>query len=170
MERFALRRVDPALDLDAIHAWMNDPDVARFWSLAVPRYEIAAYLASQLDNPHSTPYVGCLDGRPMSYWELYRADLDPLSSYYDARPHDAGVHLLLGPPGDRGRGVGARLLRHVAQRSLAQDSAAKRVIAEPDVRNVASIRAFERAGFRRERDLDLPEKRAALMVLERGKG
>ena len=39
-----------------------------------------------------------------------------------------------------------------------------RVVAEPDVRNTASLRAFERAGFRRTHDIELPEKRAALMV------
>ncbi|MGV9572720.1 GNAT family N-acetyltransferase, partial [Streptomyces nigra] len=30
---------------------------------------------------------------PMSYWEIYRADLDPLARHYPARPHDIGVHL-----------------------------------------------------------------------------
>lgn len=42
------------------------------------------------------------------------------------------------------------------------------MVAEPDVRNLRSIRAFERAGFTRAAELDLPDKRAALMVRDRG--
>ncbi len=45
----------------------------------------------------------------MSYWELYRADLDPLAQFYAARHHDAGIHLLLGPAQCRGRGLAADL-------------------------------------------------------------
>lgn len=164
---FALRPVDPASDVALVHAWMNDPEVARFWELAVSADRVASYLCEQVGSAHSTPYIGELDGVPMSYWELYRADLDPLAGHYAARRGDAGVHLLLGPARSRGRGLGAQLLRAVAGWQLAADPVATRVVAEPDVRNARSVRAFERAGFRRVTDIDLPDKRAALMVRDR---
>ena len=53
------------------------------------------------------PCLGVLDGTPMSYWEIYRADLDPLARHYPARPHDTGIHLLIGGVADRGRGSAA---------------------------------------------------------------
>jgi acetyl CoA:N6-hydroxylysine acetyl transferase len=164
---FLLREVRPADDLPLLHGWMNDPAVARFWGLALPADELATYLEGVRTSAHSCPAIGCLAGEPMSYWELYRADLDGLSRHYDARPHDAGLHLLLGPPEHRGRGLGAPLIDLVASWALAGDARATRVVAEPDVRNLASIRAFERAGFQRRQDLELPGKRAALMVRER---
>ncbi|WP_329877166.1 GNAT family N-acetyltransferase [Streptomyces sp. SP18CS02] len=165
---FTLRAVGPDTDAKLIHPWMNDPEVARYWEMAQPLEAITAYLRSQVESAHSTPFVGCLDGVPMSYWELYRADLDPLAEHYAAQPHDAGLHLLLGPSAFRGRGLGALLLRAVSDWQLRSDPYARRVVAEPDVRNVRSVRAFERAGFRRVRELDLPDKRAAFMVRERG--
>lgn len=164
---FALRPVDPQRDVELVHAWMNDPDVAAFWELAVPADRIARYLCEHVGSVHSTPYIGKLDGAAMSYWELYRADLDPLARHYHARRGDAGVHLLLGPVGSRGRGIGTRLLQVVAGWQLAADPAATRVVAEPDVRNARSVRAFQRAGFRHAADVDLPDKRAALMIRER---
>jgi RimJ/RimL family protein N-acetyltransferase len=163
---FDLREVRPDDDLDLLHGWMNDPAVARFWGLALPRPELAFYLDGVRTSTHACPAIGCLDGVPVSYWELYRADLDGLARYYPACPHDAGLHLLLGP-GHRGRGLGARLIELVSSWALAGDARAARVVGEPDVRNLASVRAFERAGFRRRQDIDLPEKRAALMVRER---
>ncbi|MCS0635397.1 acetyltransferase [Streptomyces sp. LP05-1] len=164
---FTLRAVDPADDAELIHAWMNDPEVARYWVRAQPLERVAAYLRQQVASAHSTPFVGCLDGTPMSYWEVYRADLDPLAHHYAARPRDAGVHLLLGPAECRGRGLGSVLLRAVSNWLLRSDPYAGRVVAEPDIRNVRSVRAFESAGFRMIRQLDLPDKRAAFMVRER---
>jgi acetyl CoA:N6-hydroxylysine acetyl transferase len=164
---FALRLLDPDRDVDLIHTWMNDPEVARFWKKAWPRTAIATYLREQAGSTHSTPYVGELDGIPMSYWELYRADLDPLAEYYAAREHDAGLHLLLGPAGCRGRGLAGELLRTVSAWQLDHDPRATRVVGEPDVDNVRSIRALQRAGFERLADIRLPNKRAALMARER---
>jgi acetyl CoA:N6-hydroxylysine acetyl transferase len=160
---FVLRPLDPVAEVEMVHRWMNDPVVARFWELDGPLRRLVAHLDQQFAGTHSRPYLGLLDGVPMSYWELYRAEEDRLAGYYPARPGDAGVHLLLGPPQYRGMGLGWQLIRQVSQWQL-DASDARRVVAEPDVRNAASVRAFERAGFRRTCDIDLPEKRAALMV------
>jgi acetyl CoA:N6-hydroxylysine acetyl transferase len=164
---FSLRRVDPDRDLELVHSWMNDPEVARFWKMPWPRVGIASYLRRQDRSLHSRPYLGLLNGVPMSYWELYRADLDPLAQHYAAREHDMGVHALLGPAECRGRGLIVGLLRTVSTWLLNADPRVTRVVAEPDVENTRAIRALEAVGFRRATDLDLPNKWAALMVLDR---
>src|SRR5262249_53132905 len=112
--KFSLRRLDPDRDLDLVHSWMNDPEVARFWKKPWPRVRIASYLHGQDRSLHSNAYLGVLNGVPMSYWELYRADLDPLAQHYTAREHDAGVHVLLGPAEYRGQRLVVGLLRAVS--------------------------------------------------------
>ncbi|MFJ9696446.1 GNAT family N-acetyltransferase [Kitasatospora sp. NPDC101183] len=165
---FELRPVRLPQDLETLVAWMNDPEVAEFWQLAGPPAVTEAHLRPQLEGDgRSVPCLGLLDGEPMSYWEVYRADLDPLARHYPARPHDTGIHLLLGPTTARGRGLGAVLITAVAALLLCRLDACERVVAEPDVRNRRSVRAFERAGFRADAELDLPDKRAALMVRAR---
>jgi len=155
-------------DLRLITAWMNDPAVAAFWELSGPEEVTAVHLRKQLEGDgRSVPCLGVLDGVPMSYWEIYRADLDPIARYCQARPHDTGLHLLIGGVPDRGRGVGTALLRAVADLILDQRPSCARVVAEPDVRNVASVAAFLSAGFRLSAEVELPEKRAALMVRDR---
>lgn len=75
---FELVPVRPARDLALITGWMNDPAVAAFWELAGPPETTAAHLRGQLDGDgRSVPCLGVLAGVPMSYWEIYRADLDP---------------------------------------------------------------------------------------------
>ncbi|MFG2946116.1 GNAT family N-acetyltransferase [Streptomyces adustus] len=155
-------------DLALIGAWMNDPAVAAYWHLAGPRAATKDHLTARLaGDGRDVPCLGLLDGTPMSYWEIYRADLDPLARYYPARPHDTGVHLLIGGAADRGRGLGGTLLRAVADLALDRCPAAARVVAEPDLRNTPSVAAFLSAGFRFFAEIDLPAKRAALMVRDR---
>ncbi|GAA3875730.1 GNAT family N-acetyltransferase [Streptomyces sedi] len=165
---FLLRPVDPERDLPLLSDWMNDPAVDAFWQLAGPVERTAEQLRRQLvPGGHSLPCLGLLDGRPMSYWEVYRADLDPLAAHYPALPHDMGLHLAIGFAADRGRGLGSVLLRAVADAVLERAPRATRVVAEPDVRNVASLAAFRAAGFRKTAELRLPDKRAALLVRRR---
>jgi len=155
-------------DLPLISRWMNDPAVAAFWELSGPRTTTEDHLRSQLaGDGRSVPCLGMLDGTPMSYWEIYRADLDPLARHYPARPHDTGIHLLIGAVSDRGRGLGRVLLRAVADLVLDKRRACTRVVAEPDLRNTPSVAAFLSAGFRFSAEVDLPAKRAALMVRDR---
>ncbi|SEE60826.1 Protein N-acetyltransferase, RimJ/RimL family [Streptomyces sp. 3213] len=165
---FELVPVEIERDLPLITRWMNDPAVAAFWELAGPQTLTEAHLRAQLaGDGRSVPCLGVLEGTPMSYWEIYRADLDPLARHYPARPHDTGIHLLIGDAVDRGRGAGSALLRAVADLVLDKRPACARVVAEPDLRNTPSVAAFLSAGFRFSAEVDLPAKRAALMIRDR---
>ncbi|MEW2318827.1 GNAT family N-acetyltransferase [Streptomyces bauhiniae] len=166
---FELAPVRLDRDLPLIHEWMNDPVVAEFWELAGPQDRTERHLRAQLDGDgRSVPCLGMLDGTAMSYWEIYRADLDPLlARLYPARPHDTGIHLLIGDAAYRGRGLGSALLTAVAELVMERRRACTRVVAEPDMRNTPSVTAFRKAGFRRRAEVDLPGKRAALMIRDR---
>lgn len=165
---FRLEPVRLDRDLALLTGWMNDPEVAAYWELAGPAAVTAAHLRAQLDGDSgSIPCLGLLDGTPMSYWEIYRADLDPVSAYYPARPHDTGIHLLIGDGTNRGRGLGTVLLRAVADLVFDNRPRCARVIAEPDIRNTPSVSAFLSSGFRSSTEIDLPGKRATLMIRER---
>lgn len=160
--RFTLNPVKPERDLPVIHRWMNDPEVARYWELAGLFERTERHVRRQIELPHTEPMLARLSGRPIGYWELYRAAEDPLAAHYPARPDDLGVHLLIGEGDCRGLGLGSLLLRVLAD--AVQARSPRRIVAEPDERNLASIRAFTAAGFTAAASLELPEKRATLML------
>lgn len=165
---FHLAPVRIERDLSLVSRWMNDPAVAEFWELAGPQSVTEEHLRAQvLGDGRSVPCIGLLEGTPMSYWEIYRADLDPLARHYPARPHDTGIHLLIGSVTDRGRGLGSTLLRAVADLVLDKRLVCTRVVAEPDRRNIPSIAAFLSAGFGFAAEVDLPTKQAVLMLRDR---
>ncbi len=146
---------------------MNDPAVAAFWELAGPDSVTADHIRPQLEGDgRSIPCLGVLDGIPMSYWEIYRADLDPLARHYPARP-TTPVSTSSWGRAEPDRGVGTTLLRAVADLVLDNLPRCGRVVAEPDLRNTPSVSAFLSAGFRFSAEVDLPDKRAALMIRDR---
>lgn len=155
-------------DLPLIAEWINDPAVAAYWELQGDQLRTRTHVEAQLaGDGRSVPCLGVLDGVPMSYWEIYRADLDSLARYVPVRPHDTGLHLLLGPPSCRGRRLGTALLRSVAALVLDHRPTCRRVLAEPDLRNTPSLAAFLGAGFRLLDEVQLPSKRAAIMAHDR---
>jgi RimJ/RimL family protein N-acetyltransferase len=160
--RFTLSPVKPDQDLPLIRGWMNDPAVARYWELDGPPERTDAHVREQLELPHTHPLLARLSGRPIGYWELYQAAEDRLAAYYPAEADDLGVHLLIGESDCRGIGLGSVLLRALAE--AAQRMRPRRIVAEPDERNLASLRAFAAAGFLDGGAIELPEKRATLMI------
>ncbi|BBL80949.1 rhizobactin siderophore biosynthesis protein RhbD [Rubrobacter xylanophilus] len=177
--RYAHRTFDPEIgmeiafrplvleeDLERVHAWMNEEHVIPFWRMAWPEEKIKVYLQNLLDDPHSTPYIGYLDGVPMSYWEAYRAADDVVATRYQAHPEDRGVHLLIGPPEYLGRGYALPLLRAMTAFQFA-DGTAEKVVAEPDVRNARMIHVFKKCAYEPQGEIELPDKRALLMFCRR---
>ena len=162
--RFTLTPVKIDRDLPLIQSWMNDPDVARYWELDGPPERTSEHVRAQLELPHTQPLLARLSGRGIGYWELYQATDDPLAAHYAAEPDDLGVHLLIGESDCRGIGLGGVLLRALAD--AVQREKPRRLVAEPDERNIASVRAFTAAGFTAAATLDLPQKRATLMIRE----
>ncbi len=155
-------------DLDRVHSWMNEEHVIPFWQMAWPKEKMEEYLRELLEDRHVAPYIGLLDGEPMSYWEAYWAADDVIASCYSAESQDQGIHLLVGPPEFIGRGYALALLREMTTFQFRNEPTQK-IVAEPDVRNGRMIHVFEKCAFELQREIDLPDKRAALMFCHRGK-
>jgi RimJ/RimL family protein N-acetyltransferase len=151
-------------DLDLVHGWMQSPHIDAFWHQAWPRERWAEEIAGHLAGDAILPVLIDLDGRPLAYIEVYRVLRDRLAEHYPHRPHDLGVHIAIGEAGRTGQGLGRSLLRALAVGLLAADPECARVVAEPDVHNAPSLRAFAAAGFRPVGEVVLPDKTAALLV------
>ncbi|WP_189055499.1 GNAT family N-acetyltransferase [Longimycelium tulufanense] len=154
-------------DLELVHRWMQHPHIVAYWEQAWPIGRWRSELSCQLSGDHSLPCLAFHHGVPLAYMEIYRVVRDRIAPYYAHQPHDLGVHLAIGEPSRTGRGLGRSLLRVLAEGLLRADLECRRIVAEPDVRNVPSLRAFTAAGFRTVGEITLPDKTAALMIRPR---
>lgn len=153
-------------DLPLIHKWMNQPHVIPFWNLAFDLERMRQHLEKALADQHQTLYIGFLDHGPMSYWESYWAIDDIIAQHYAVEPADQGIHLLIGEPTFLGKGYALPLLRAMTKFQF-QHLKTQKIVTEPDIRNSKMIHVFERCGFEMQKEIDLPDKRAALMFCDR---
>jgi RimJ/RimL family protein N-acetyltransferase len=164
---FDLRAATPE-DAASVAWWMGQDHVRAWWHQPWSVERWAQEIAGQNAGEHSVPCIASYDGEPLGYVELYRVRHDVLAGYYDHDPHDWGVHIAIGEAGRTGSGLGRRLLSAIADALFEAYPGCHRVVAEPDVRNEPSVRAFAAAGFDRSTEVALPDKTAALMVRTRG--
>jgi len=159
------RPVDPALDVELVHEWMHEPEVVKYWDMAWPVERIAAYLADHDADPYRANYLTFVDDTPVGYLEVYDPAHDVLAAHYPVEPGDVGAHVLIGDKDFRGRySVSLGL---ATNRFLFQRPGAVRIVGEPDVRNHNLLSLLVFLGFHKAGELDLPEKRAALMLCDR---
>jgi aminoglycoside 6'-N-acetyltransferase len=73
-----------------------------------------------------------------------------------------GLDQFIGEADMIGRGHGSAFVRVFANRMLT--SGTPRVVTDPDPVNARAVRAYEKAGFRRDRLVETPDGAALLMV------
>jgi RimJ/RimL family protein N-acetyltransferase len=139
-------------DLPLLHRWLNDPEVVRWWEGDDVSWDAVVRDHWESDEP-TEHWIASAAGRPVGWIQCYAAadypeEGDPWAELGADRTA-AGIDYLIGQAGDRGRGVGTAVIRaFVAEVVFGRHPAWTQVCAAPDVGNVASWRALEKAGFR----------------------
>lgn len=91
-------------DVDILHRWMNEPRVNAAWGCAGPVYTQQRFLEDALSSTHSFPVIGCWDGKPFGYFEIYWVKEDKLGRLLGGQvsDHTRGLHVLVGEQDCRG--------------------------------------------------------------------
>ena len=160
--RVTLRVLDPDADLDVLHAWVTAPGT-QFWGLGdLTRQELRDTYAFVDSLPTHDAYLVLRDDEPVALLQVYDPAHDPVGECYDVQPGDVGVHVLVGARG--GHTVTTRLLRALVAMVAARPGA-RRIVAEPDVRNDRALARLTSTGFVAGPVIELPHKRAQLAFL-----
>lgn len=163
----SFRALDPDRDLERFHRWMNDPRVAEFWNEDGDLDKHRAYLGNLMADPHMLPLIGCFDGVPFGYFELYWAKENRIAPFYDADDYDRGWHVVVGEDAYRGRQWLTAWLPSLMHYMFLDDCRTQRIVGEPRADHHQQIRNLERSGFANLKQFDFPHKRATLVMLLR---
>jgi len=127
-------------DLDTLHKWMNDPRVLAMWGVGGPKTQQEKFLLDNLTSKHSFPVIGCWDGRPFGYFEIYWVKEDPLGRLVDhVDNYDSGIHLLIGEQEFRGPHRVAVWLSALVHHCFLADIRTQAVYLEPRVDNTKYV-------------------------------
>lgn len=91
-------------DVELLHRWMNDKRVSEVWGEEGPQSRQQEFLEKALSHKHSFPVIGCWDGKPFGYFEIYWVKEDILGKYLggEVNDYDRGFHCLVGEQEFRG--------------------------------------------------------------------
>lgn len=152
-----------AADAADLAELMAEPDVEQWWHQSWDVDRWAGYLDGLLRDPDSLPLTLVQRDNVAGYIEVYRVAGDVLGRHIEHAGTDLGIHIALGQ-GTRGQGLGAGVIRGIFEASEGILPGCERLVAEPDVRNIRSHRAFSDAGFEAIGTVQLPDKTARLMA------
>ncbi|GAB7363757.1 hypothetical protein MBLNU230_g4325t1 [Neophaeotheca triangularis] len=159
-------------DVELLHKWMNDPRVAYSWGEQGPLSHQRAFLEHGLTSKHSFPVIGCFDGRPFGFFEIYWVKEDRLAAHLGgsigrAGDWDRGLHVLVGEQEFRGSHRVKVWLSALIHYCWLADMRTGNIMMEPRVDNHKLKRYLEEAGFHKEKEVAFSHKQSNLMVISR---
>ena len=145
-------------DLPLIRRWLETPHVSQWWHDPAEQFEL---VSGDLDHPDMAQYIVVSDARRFAYLQCY--DLSDWNTGLGPQPFGTrGLDQFIGEADMLGRGHGSAFIRAFTELLLAKGT--PRVVIDPDPANTRAIRAYEKAGFSKDRIVDTPDGPALLMV------
>jgi RimJ/RimL family protein N-acetyltransferase len=156
-------------DLRLVHEWLQRPHVKRWWSDRETYEEVVEHYLPAIRGEEPTDhYVVLLAEQPIGFVETYLvSDYPDYAALVGVGEGVAGVDLLIGDEELTGRGIGSELLRRFVEEVVFTSPTTTSCVAGPDARNVASVRAFEKAGFHVVKEFIEDGERHALVRRDR---
>lgn len=144
-------------DLPLIKRWLQTPHVSEWWHDPAEQFEL---VSGDLDHPEMAQFIVTADGRAFAYLQCYR--LSDWNTGFGLQPDGTrGLDQFIGEADMLACGHGSAFIREFADRLLATGT--PRVVIDPAPDNPRAIRAYEKAGFIRDRVVDTPDGPALLM-------
>jgi aminoglycoside 6'-N-acetyltransferase len=148
-----------ANDLPLVQHWLAMPHVAQWWGEPGAQSDI---VRGDLDHPAMDQFVVAADDRPFAYIQSYDPEAWETQPFGTQPQGTRGIDQFIGEPDMVDRGHGSAFIRAFIERLLAAGT--PRVLTDPDPANARAVRAYEKAGFQKDRLVDTPDGIALLMV------
>ena len=144
-------------DLPLLRDWLARPHVAEWWHDA-DEFE---FVSGDLGHHDMAQFIVSIDARPLGYLQCYR--MGEWHAGFGPQPAGTrGIDQFIAEPDQVGRGHGSAFIRAFIEGLL--DTGTPRVVIDPSPSNPRAIRAYEKAGFVRDREIHTPDGIALLMV------
>jgi len=118
-------------------------------------------LIVDLHEPSMDQFIFSTAGRPLGYLQCY--DLAGSTTAFGQQPRGTrGIDLFIGELNMIGRGHGSALIRCFVDELF--QNGLPRVMTDPDPANGRGVRAYQKAGFQKERVIQTSDGPALLMV------
>ena len=148
-----LKPFDPVRDAEHLATWLRSEHVAKWWGN--PKTQLNAVLERPVDGGDALIVA---DGVPVGYVRWQRVTRTELiaAGLEEIPDGTMDIDIAIGEPSYLGYGLGPSALKEVVGRN-ASHPANPMFMLVTSVKNARAIRAFEKAGFQRQRTFEDPE-------------
>lgn len=143
--------------------WLKQEHVKRFWTEFKTGDDLREKLLAAASNTHVHRFVIEMDRNPIGYIQYYDAIAVGEECWSDEKPGTFGMDLFIGDKNQAGVGIGPKIIREFIVHLRKQAPNARSIIIDPAPQNQYAIRAYEKAGFVREKEIITPDGQAVLM-------
>jgi aminoglycoside 6'-N-acetyltransferase len=147
-------------DLPLVREWLMRPHVAEWWADG----EDFEFVSGDLGHHDLAQLIVLLDDTPVAYLQCYR--LGDWHVNFGAHPDGTrGLDQFISEADLLSKGHGSAFIRQFIEEMFADGT--PRFVIDPSPGNLRAIRAYEKPGFVRQREIDTPDGRALLMTMDR---
>jgi aminoglycoside 6'-N-acetyltransferase-1b/aminoglycoside 6'-N-acetyltransferase-2 len=167
-------------DLPLVHAWLNNPEVARWYGLDLENHTrptleqvVEHYMPRILRQRPTLCFLIMSGDRPAGFIQAYRVgDYQEYARAVDYDDDAWAIDLFIGEDDCRGGGFGSRALGLFLEAEVFSRPGVDTAVISPNPDNKRAIRAYEKAGFRHLKTVWMPPEKAYeyVMALEKGQG
>lgn len=156
----SIRPIDLDRDLEMLHEWFHRDHAKKIWQMDWPIRELESYYRILIASNVIYSYIGEVNGVPTCNFEVYWATRDMVGDYYDVLPTDYGTHQFIAPTNPKEKFV-SPFTQCIMDYVFAQPEVGK-MIGEGAINSLASMMNKAHVGFRIEKVIEMPHKKANL--------
>jgi aminoglycoside 6'-N-acetyltransferase len=132
-------------DLAMVRRWLAASHVSQWWGNADEQFEL---ISGDLVHSSMDQFIVAIDDRPFAHLQCYDPTAWPENGFGSFPKDTRGIDQFIGEPEMIDRGHGSAFIRAFVQDLLTAGTL--RVVTDPAAANTRAIRAYEKAGFRKE--------------------
>ncbi len=151
-------------DIKQIYDWTQQPHVKKWWQDPEDWEEFKNKFEDKLISPDRACFVIYIENKSVGYIQTYQANKFP--EWTDQPDGTYGMDLFIGNPNFIGKGFGTEIVKLFVEK-IFENSKATRIIINPDVNNIAAIRAYEKAGFKKLHEIKRENDTEILMEINK---
>jgi len=156
----SLRPIDLDRDLEMLHEWFHREHAIKIWQMNWPISKLETYYRTLLPGDLLYAYIGEANGEPSFYFEVYWAIRDLVGEYYEVLPTDYGTHQYIASIDPKKKYVSPST-QCMVDYVFAQPQVGK-MVGEGSVDSLASLMNKLHVGFKIEKVIEMPHKKANL--------
>lgn len=145
-------------DMPIFYKWVKTPHVAKWWQAGTYEDFVENYNPKSKNQNYVFPFIIYINEKTIGYIQYYLADKvdDGWWMKYQGQPAGTvGMDIIIGDSNYIGKGFGTMLVKIFIEKIFKETNASK-IIIDPDKENFAAIHCYEKAGFKKVREIDTP--------------